>query len=212
VKWGKAPLDFRLTRSGSTTGWGQLKSCGQLILPRAWKRSIGGCGKLVKKNSYANHKILCSRCRKRLPIVVGMLTDAASSRCGKCVRARMKIGAGKFREPSRLRRDRRAGARQSTVTAENSPVAPARSNSIALCRTGFSLARPAQLHCRANSCAAASNYDRNFRTACKIEMAPGEIARSHGAGMCRGKQHLGIDMNRSALEKFIMRSHGESSN
>src|SRR5580692_1806632 len=23
VKWGKAPLDFRLTRSGSTTGWGQ---------------------------------------------------------------------------------------------------------------------------------------------------------------------------------------------
>src|SRR5580693_1572182 len=87
VKWGKAPLDFRLTRSGSTTGWGQQKSCGQLILPRAWKRSIGGCGKLVKKNSYPNHKILCSRCRKRLPIVVSMLTDAASSTCGKCVRA-----------------------------------------------------------------------------------------------------------------------------
>ena len=87
VKWGKAPIDFRLTRSGSTTGWGQQKRCGQLILPRAWKRSIGGCGKLVKKNSYPNHKILCSRCRKRLPIVVSMLTDAASSTCGKCVRA-----------------------------------------------------------------------------------------------------------------------------
>src|ERR1700729_1485868 len=26
VQWGKAPLDFRLTRSGSTTGWGQRKN------------------------------------------------------------------------------------------------------------------------------------------------------------------------------------------
>src|SRR5271170_4826144 len=30
--------------------------------------------------------------------------------------------------------------------------------------------------------------------------------------MCRGKQQQGIDMNRSALEKLIMRGYGESSN
>ena len=51
-----------------------------------------------------------------------------------------------------------------------------------------------------------------FQNRLQDEIAPGEIAPSRGAGMCRGKQHLGIDMNRSALEKFIMRSHGESSN
>src|ERR1700733_14346172 len=96
VKWGKAPLDFRLNPVRLYDWLGQQNSCGQLILPRAWKRSIGGCGKPVKKNSKPNHKILCSRCRKRLPIVVGILTDAASSRCGKCVRTRMKNRYGKI--------------------------------------------------------------------------------------------------------------------
>jgi len=34
----------------------------------------------------------------------------------------------------------------------------------------------------ANSCAAAGDYDRNFRTACKIEMAPGESLRDAWRG------------------------------
>jgi hypothetical protein len=145
VKWGEAPLDFRLTRSGSTTGWGQQKSCGQLILPRAWKRSIGGCGKLVKKNSYTNHKILCSRCRKRLPIVVGMLTDAARSRCGKCVGARERKSARrKFREASRSQRDGRASASQSTrAEGKFSCCAHVVAVKISVCGAGFSLAHSA---------------------------------------------------------------------
>src|SRR5271168_3955779 len=52
AKWGVAPLNFRLTRSGSYDWLGAAKKrCSQQMLPRAWKRSIGGCGKLVKKNS-----------------------------------------------------------------------------------------------------------------------------------------------------------------
>jgi len=59
VQWGKAPLNFRLN-SVRLYDWLEAakKCCSQLILPRAWKRSIEGCGKLVKKNSYGKHKIL----------------------------------------------------------------------------------------------------------------------------------------------------------
>jgi hypothetical protein len=81
AKWGVAPLNFRLNSVRLSDWLGAAKKrCSQQMLPRAWKRSIGGCGKLVKKNSYSNHKILCSRCRKRLPIVVGILTDALHGR------------------------------------------------------------------------------------------------------------------------------------
>jgi hypothetical protein len=53
---------------------------------------------------------------------------------------------------------------------------------------------------------------RQFQNRLQNRNGAGEIPPGRVAGMCRGKQHLGIDMNRSALEKFIMRSHGESSN
>ena len=87
AKWGVAPLNFRLN-SVRLSDWLEAakKRCSQQMLPRAWKRSIGGCGKLVKKNSYSNHKILCLPCRKRLPIVVGILTDAPHGRPRKCIK------------------------------------------------------------------------------------------------------------------------------
>jgi|HubBroStandDraft_1064217.scaffolds.fasta_scaffold76516_1 hypothetical protein len=94
VQWGKAPFRFSVNPVRLYDWLGAAKNCcGQLILPRAWKRSIGGCGKLVKKNSYRNHKILYSRCRNRLPVVVGMLAYAPHGRRQKPASASRKITA-----------------------------------------------------------------------------------------------------------------------
>jgi len=94
--------------------------------------------------------------------------------------ARMKIGAENFangRECGGI-----FGAIQSTATARNWRVAPLRSNWFSVCRARFSLARAAPLHSSANSAAVARNHEGNFRTACKIEMAPGESLRDAWRG------------------------------
>src|ERR1700683_1414386 len=49
VKWGKAPLDFRLNPVRLYDWLGQQNSCGQLILPRAWKSSLGGLENYSRK-------------------------------------------------------------------------------------------------------------------------------------------------------------------
>jgi hypothetical protein len=64
----------RLRDSGDAT-----RSRGPDKFPRVWMRSIRGCGKVVKKNSYSDHKILWSACRKRLSVVVRAQTYATGS-------------------------------------------------------------------------------------------------------------------------------------
>jgi len=45
---------------------------GRFTFPRVWVRSIRGCGKVVKKNSHAKHKIFGCWCPMRLSVVVCM--------------------------------------------------------------------------------------------------------------------------------------------
>jgi len=65
----------RLRDSGDAT-----RSRGPDKFPRVWMRSIRGCGKVVKKNSYSDHKILWSACRKRLSVVVTVKTSPTYNR------------------------------------------------------------------------------------------------------------------------------------
>jgi hypothetical protein len=68
---GRFPSDFRLKPGLLLAFAGRsVQRKNRFTFPRVWVRSISGCRKVVKKNSYPNHKIFGNSCRKRLSVVV----------------------------------------------------------------------------------------------------------------------------------------------